>query len=73
MNQVFLQDHGQMLKGHPYKLFKQFASREVSQHYFSHRVAANWNSLPSSIVEAQSIVEFKRLFDNWNNYIMYLV
>ena len=40
----------------PYKLFKQFDSREVRQQYFSHRVFANWNSLPSSIAEAQSIL-----------------
>jgi len=32
----------------------------------------NWNSLPCSIVEAHSIDEFKKRFDNFNNDIMFL-
>ena len=58
-------------RGHSFRLFKQFASREVRQNYFSHRVINHWNSLPSSVVEAQSTNEFKKCFDNLNNDIMY--
>jgi len=31
---------------------------------------SNWNSFPSSIVEAESTDEFKKLFDNLNNDVM---
>jgi len=58
-------------RGHSCRLFKQFAFRELRQNYFPHRVVNNWNSLPSSIVETQSTNEFKKLFDNFNNDIMY--
>ena len=60
-------------RGHSCKLFKRFAFREVRQNYFSHRVVNNWNSLPSDIVEAQSTDEFKKLFDNLNNDIMFSI
>jgi len=60
-------------RGHSFRLFNQFAFRDVRQNYFSHRVVNNWNSLPSSIVEAHSIDEFKKRFDNFNNDIMFSI
>ena len=68
---TFLQERA--TRGHSCRLFKQFASREVRQSYFSHRVVNNWNSLPSSIVEAQSTNEFKKLLDNLYNDIMFSI
>jgi len=60
-------------RGHSCRLFKQFALREVGQKYFSHCVVNNWNSLLSSIVETKSTNEFKKLFDNLNNDIMFSI
>ena len=60
-------------RGHSFRLFKQFAFRDVWQNYFSHRVVNNWNSLPCSIVEAHSIDEFKKRFGNFNNDIMFSI
>ena len=61
------------IKGHSCKLFKQFAFREVRQNYFSQHVVNKWKSLPSGIVEAHSTDEFKKLFDNLNNDIMFSI
>ena len=69
---TLLQEHGQQLEG-SCKLFKQFAFREVRQNYFSHHVVNNWNSLPSGVVDARSTDEFKKLFDNLNNEIMFSI
>ena len=57
-------------RGHSCRLFKQFASKEVHQNYFSHRAVNNWNSLPSSIVETN---QFKKLLDNIYNDIMFSI
>ena len=58
---------------HSCRPFKQFALREVRQKYFSHRVVNNWNSLPNSIVEAESTNEVKKLFDDLYNDIMFII
>ena len=58
-------------RGHFCRLFKQFTLREVRQKHFSHCIVNNWNSLSSSFVEAESTNEFKKLFDNLNNDIMF--
>ena len=63
---LFTRSWNRTTRGHAFKLFKPPAVREVRQHFFSQRVISNWNSLPSSIVEAHTINKFKALFDDYN-------
>ena len=51
------------VRGHSCKLL---GYKEVGQNYFLHHVLSICN-----IVEAYSTNEFKKLFDNWNNDIMF--
>ena len=51
-------------RGHPFKLFKPAAIREVRQKFYSKRVITNWNALPSYIVEANSVNSFKAMLDD---------
>ena len=52
------------LKGHKYKLYIERWNKPVRKHNFTHRVAKIWNSLPSSVVEADDIKAFERELDN---------
>ena len=52
-------------KGHPFKLFKPPAIREVRQKFYSQNVITNWNALPSYIVEANSVNSFKAILDDY--------
>ena len=38
---------------------------ELRRHYFSHRIVSVWNSLPDSVVSAESINSFKSRLDKF--------
>jgi len=38
---------------------------ELRRHYFSHRVVSVWNSLPDSVVSAESVNSFKSRLDKF--------
>ena len=59
------------LRGHKYKIMKPQTNKQQFSNYFSNRVINNWNGLPSSIVNAESINQFKKLFDSHNVNIIY--
>ena len=48
-----------MLRGHSYKLQKQYARTDVRKHFFSHRVVDAWNALPEEVVSAPTLTSFK--------------
>ena len=48
-------------RGHRFKIYKPRHNLEVRRRSFAHRVIDDWNSLPSSVVESNSITVFKRL------------
>ena len=48
------------LRGHDLKLQKEFGGSNVRQHFFSHRVVDDWNSLPNDIATSPSPETFKR-------------
>ena len=49
----------QATRGHPYKLFVPFTSRNCRQHFFSVRVIEPWNSLKCKSDNFASVKRFK--------------
>ena len=55
-------------RGHNYKIFKPHSQCLTRSNFFSNRVINDWNSLPTNIVNANSINNFKSLLDeHWKN------
>ena len=55
-------------RGHPYKLVKKHCRLELRKNFFGLRVVDTWNNLPSEIVCAVSLNQFKNMLDNhWLN------
>ena len=48
------------------KFIKQTVNKSKYANFFTNRVVNTWNKLPSHIVNAKSINEFKNLFDEHN-------
>ena len=55
-------------RGHQYKLIKERFHTQCRQNYFTNRVVNIWNSLPQSIVSANTVNSFKcKLDDFWQS------
>ena len=50
----------QSRKSHQFKLYKPFSRTDIFKYSFWHRHIDTWNSLPSSVVELDSINAFKK-------------
>jgi len=48
-----------------YVLVPDRSKYELRRHYFSHRVVSVWNSLPDSVVSAESVNSFKSRLDKF--------
>ena len=48
-----------------------YTESDVRKRYFVNRIIKKWNSLPSNVVEATSINDFKNKFDNYFKDIAY--
>ena len=57
--QIFFQMGQNNTRGHQYKIFKGRFISEVGRNVFSNRVVNNWNGLPDSVVESDSVNQFK--------------
>ena len=68
---IFDFNNNKKLRGHPYKINKQFTN--TTKKFFSNRVVNKWNSLPHEIVQLKTINEFKNRFDLLNKDIMYKI
>jgi len=55
-------------RGHKYKLKKYRSRLDTRKYFFSNRVVSHWNSLPSHIVEADTVLTFKKRLDLWNEW-----
>ena len=51
-------------RGNSYKLVPD-SKYELRRQYFSHRVVSVWNSLPDSVVSAESVNSFKSRLDKF--------
>ena len=61
------------LRGHNLKIIKQTVNKSKYANFFTNRVVNTWNKLPSHIVNAKSINEFKNLFDEHNKENQYKI
>jgi len=55
-------------RGHKYKLKKNRSRLDIRKFLFSNRVVSQWNSLSSHIVEAESVLTFKKRLDASNEW-----
>jgi hypothetical protein len=59
---------GGRTRGNDFKLTKERCNLDIRKYFFSCRVVNVWNSLPNSVVLAESITSFKiRLDKHWDN------
>ena len=63
--QIFFQIGQSNTRGHQYKIFKGRFISEVGRNVFSNRVVNNWNGLPDSVVESDSVNQFKNRIDKY--------
>ena len=54
-------------RGHSYKLIKSRSRLDIRKNFFIQRVVNVWNSLPSEVVEAESVNSFKNRYDKYRN------
>ena len=59
-------------RGHKYKIYKYRPRLNVRKYSFCMRIVDQWNSLPSSVVDAKSVNSFERRLDRlWRNQPVY--
>ena len=60
-------------RGHNKKLFRQHCKSNLRKRFFTQRIIDTWNGLPSSVVNAPSLLTFERRLDkHWENQdVMY--
>ena len=56
-------------RGHRFKLTKSRSRVNIRKNFFSQRVVNTWNSLPSEVVEAESINAFKNRYDRYTQSV----
>ena len=59
-----LADNGKT-RGNKYKLVKSRSRLDIRKHFFSQRVISEWNKLPNSVVEAETVNAFKNKYDRY--------
>lgn len=59
----FFELNPRISRGHQYKLSKDHARLDIRKYNFSDRIINRWNSLPSKVVEAESLNTFKGRLD----------
>ena len=57
--------HSTRTRGHSLKLEKKFARLNIRKHSFGPRVVNSWNSLPTWVVEAKDMNDFKSKIDQF--------
>jgi len=60
-------------RGHSCKLYKRYVGCDVRKRYFSNTIIKKWNNLPSNIIEATTINDFKNKFDNYFKDLVYCI
>ena len=59
-------------KGNDMKLAKSHVRRDIRKHFFTQRIVNLWNSLPTQVVHASSVSDFKnnKLDAHWSDQEM---
>ena len=59
-------------RGHNFKLEKPRCRTSFGLQHFSQRIINDWNALPSYVVNAKDVNDFKSKLDkHWNHEVMY--
>ena len=58
-------------RSHEYKLHKIRTNTVQYQQFFTNRIVDTWNNLPSDIVNAKTVNNFKNLIDKHFEHLMY--
>ena len=67
-SEIFFTRNPNHLRGNSAKLFQKRSRLLVRSNFFSQRVVKYWNALPNNVVEAPSILTFKKTIDEyWRN------
>ena len=59
-DEFFFFIHVTKTRGHPYRLFVNFAKNSVRKNFFAHRVVRYWNFLPADVVDFTSLSHFRQ-------------
>ena len=62
-NKFFVLRGNSCNRGHKFTIVKQRCQQNVRKYSFSHRVVNEWNSLPSIVVDSESLIQFKDRLD----------
>jgi len=59
-------------RGHPYRLFVNFARHNVRKNFFANRVVKYWNYLPEDVVDFSCINRFRNSLDviGFSNFLV---
>lgn len=63
-NKLFQFKSNERTRGHSLKLAKHRSKLEIRKNFFSQRVVNQWNNLPGSIVDSDSVNSFKNKYDS---------
>ena len=70
---IFKFSNNPSLRGHNFKISKQSTNKTKYANFFTNRVVNVWNKLPSYIVNAKTINEFKNSFDKHNSHLQFKI
>jgi hypothetical protein len=62
---MFLKCQSGTTRGHSEKLMKSHCRTNLRLKFFSNRVISDWNSLPESVIQCKSVLDFKIALDNF--------
>ena len=66
-NKLFHVNSNSRTRGHSYKLDKSRPRLDIRKNYFSHRIVNKWNTLPTYVIESDSVNAFKNRYDKTTN------
>ena len=64
-NKLFELNSNSNTRGHSYKVQCHYSKLDIRKHFFTNRVAEEWNKLPDSVVASESVNMFKNNLDRY--------
>jgi len=66
---IFVTNPGTHTHGNKLKICQDHVHYNLRKYFFANGVICTWNSLPNSVIEANSVNSFKNRIDKyWNNF-----
>lgn len=64
----FFEENKNRLRGNDNKIFKKQSRKNIRKYFFSQRVVDSWNRLRNGIVNATTLNQFKKRYDDYKNH-----